>query len=81
MKVLATVIQILTLSVLYFDITLLPAPFSFQHFYLLLCGKQFMQSQNKNICVGTDSTVTSADAAEWLNCCGAVVLVEGDACS
>lgn len=81
-NVLPTVIQILTL-VSYFDLTpLLPSPpFSSQRFYVLHSGKLFEQSQNKNTCMGTDSTVTLADVAEWFTHNDVVVSVEGLACS
>lgn len=40
-----------------------------------------MQSQNKNISVGTDTIITSADVAQWFDYSGVVVSVEGHPCS
>lgn len=60
MKALATVIQILTLV---FYLFLFIYSFSSGQFCLLLSGKWFVQSQNKNIRVGSDSSITSADTA------------------
>lgn len=79
MNVLATVMQSLIL-VFYFDIAPLIPPFLPSTFIFHYLGSGLCKVKIK-ISVWASAAVTSADVATWLDCSGAVVSVEGHACS